>query len=218
MAGVLTALHASHLGPGCLLLWGSGIPFMVPCILAVDAGGPALAASLAVTSSLLQIAMAAGLARLRRLITPVVAGVAFMMISLSAMPIAMRRISDVPEGASELSGTVVGVITLVIAALAMLRATGLWRLWAMPIAIVIGCGAAALGVYDGQLALDAPWLDLPAVGDWPGFASIVDSDYWTLLPVFLVISAVVAARATSEGVSVQEISHRSARAVDFRGV
>ncbi|WP_323673735.1 solute carrier family 23 protein [Candidatus Poriferisodalis multihospitum] len=91
VAGVLTALHASRLGPGHLLLWGSGIPFMVPCILAVNEGGPALAASLAVTSSLLQLAMAAGLARLRRLITPVVAGVAFMMISLSAMPIAMRR-------------------------------------------------------------------------------------------------------------------------------
>ena len=136
VAGVLTALHASRLGPGHLLLWGAGIPFMVPCILAVDAGGPALAASLAVTSSLLQMAMAAGLARLRRLITPVVAGVAFMMISLSAMPIAMRRISDVPEGASELAGTAVGVATLVVAALAMLRATGLWRLWAMPIAIV----------------------------------------------------------------------------------
>ena len=40
VAGVLTALHASRLGPGCLLLWGSGIPFMVPCILAVEAGGP----------------------------------------------------------------------------------------------------------------------------------------------------------------------------------
>ena len=219
VAGVLTALHASRLGPGLLLLWGSGIPFMVPCILAVEAGGPALAASLAVTSSLLQLAMAAGLARLRRLITPVVAGVAFMMISLSAMPIAMRRISDVPEGASELAGTAVGVITLVVAALAMLRATGLWRLWAMPIAIVVGCaGSVALGTYDGQPALDAPWLDFPDVGDWPGFASVFDADYWSLLPVFLVISAVVAARATSEGVSAQEISHRTARAVDFRGV
>ncbi len=219
VAGVLTALHASRLGPGYLLLWGSGIPFMVPCILAVEAGGPALAASLAVTSSLLQLAMAAGLARLRRLITPVVAGVAFIMISLSAMPIAMRRISDVPDGASELAGTAVGVTTLVVAALAMLRATGLWRLWAMPIAIVIGCaGSVALGVYDVQPARNAPWLDLPDVGSWPGFASIADADYWSLLPVFLVISAVVAARATSEGVSVQEISHSTARAVDFRGV
>ncbi len=219
VAGVLTALHASRLGPGHLLLWGAGIPFMVPCILAVEAGGPALAASLAVTSSLLQMAMAAGLAQLRRLITPVVAGVAFMMISLSAMPIAMRRISDVPDGASELAGTAVGVITLVVAALAMLRATGLWRLWAMPIAIVIGCaGSVVMGTYDGQPALDAPWLALPDVDSWPGFVSIADTDYWSLLPVFLVISAVVAARATSEGVSTQEIAHRTARAVDFRGV
>lgn len=56
------------------------------------------------------------------------------------------------------------------------------------------------------------------MGSWPGFASIFDADYWSLLPVFLVISAVVAARATSEGVSAQEISRRTARAVDFRGV
>lgn len=222
VAGVATALHASklgRLGPGYVLLMGSGVPFLAACVLAVEQGGLALMSSLVIASSLIQFVVAARLAQLRRLITPVVSGVAFMMIALSAMPIAIGRLNDVPTGVGEAAGPGVGLATLAITALLMLRGSGLWRLWALPIALVAGCAIAVpLGVYEIQRVLDAPWFDLPQVSGWPGFGSVLDEDFWSLLLVFLVVSVVVAIRSSSEGAAIQQASRREARSVDFRGV
>ena len=222
VAGAATALQAARfgrVGSGHLLLMGPGVPFLAVCVLAVDEGGLALMASLVVASSLLQFVVAAWLARLRRLITPVVAGVAFMMIAVSAMPIAVGRLDDVPAGAAPESGAAVGAATLGAAALLMLRGAGLWRLWAIPLAIVAGCVVSVpLGVYDVQPALDARWLDLPEFSAWPGFAPVTDPAFGALLLVFLVVSAVVAVRGSSEGAVIQQVSRRTPRSIDFRSV
>ena len=222
VAGMATALHASsigRLGPGHILLMGSGVPFLAVCVVAVEQGGLALMSSLVIVSSLLQFVLAARLAQLRRLITPVVSGVAFMTTAMSAMPIAIGRLNDVPSGVSDAAGPGVGLATLAVTALLMLRGTGLWRLWALPIALVAGCAVAVpLGVYDIQRALDAPWFDLPQVSGWPGFGSVLDEDFWALLLVFLVVSAAVAVRSSSEGAAIQQASRREPRSIDFRGV
>ncbi len=222
IAGISTGLHASRigrLGPGHILLMGSGVPFLAACVLAVEQGGLALMSSLVIASSLIQFVVAARLAQLRRLITPVVSGVAFMMIALSAMPIALGRLDDVPAGVGDAAGPVVGLATLTITALLRLLGTGLWSLWALPISLVAGCVIAIpLGVYDIQRVLDAPWFDLPSVSGWPGFGSVLDQDFWALLLVFLVVSAVVAVRSSSEGAAIQQASRREQRSIDFRGV
>lgn len=222
VAGVSTALHASKIGrvgPGHTLLMGAGVPFLAACVLAVEQGGLALMSSLVIASSLVQFVVAARLAQMRRVITPVVSGVAFMIIAILAMPLAIDRFSDVPAGTSELAGPAVGLATLAITALLMLRGTGLWSLWALPIALVSGCVIAIpLGVYEIQHALDAPWFDLPKVSGWPGFGSVLDEDFWALLLVFLVISTVVAVRSSSEGAAIQQASRREPRTVDFRSV
>lgn len=222
VAGAVVALQATRygrLGSGYVLLMGPGVPFLAVCVLAVHEGGLALMSSLVVASSLIQFAVGAWLAQLRRLITPVVAGVAFMMIAVSAMPIAMERLNDVPAGASAGAGVAVAAVTLGVAALLMLRGRGLWRLWALPIAIVAGCAVAApLGVYDAQRALDTPWFYLPSGSSWPGFASILSEDFWALLLVFLVVSLVVAVRASNEGAVIQQVSRRNPRTIDFRSV
>ncbi|MYI86549.1 MAG: hypothetical protein F4081_07155 [Dehalococcoidia bacterium] len=222
VAGAVVALQATRfgrLGSGYVLLMGPGVPFLAVCVLAVHEGGLALMSSLVVASSLVQFAVGAWLAQLRRLITPVVAGVAFMMIAVSAMPIALGRLNDVPADASPGAGVAVAAVTLGAAALLMLRGRGLWRLWALPIAIVAGCAVAVpLGVYDAQHALDTPWFYLPDGSAWPGFASIFDEDFWALLLVFLVVSAVVAVRASNEGAVIQLVSLRTPRTIDFRSV
>lgn len=222
VAGTVTALQATRLGrlgSGHILLMGPGVPFLAVCVLAVDEGGLALMSSLVVASSLMQFAVAAWLARLRRLITPVVSGVAFMMIAVSAMPIAIGRLNDVPAGAAPESGTAVGAVTLAVAALLMLRGAGWWRFWAMPIAILTGCAAAApLGVYDVRQALETPWFELPEFSAWPGFGPVTDPEFWALLLVFLIVSAVVAVRASNEGAVIQQVSRRSPRTIDFRDV
>lgn len=222
IAGVVTAHQATSLGrwgPGYILLMGPGIPFMAVCLLAIAEGGLALMSSLVIAASLVQFALAFWLAQLRRIVTPVVSGVAFMVIAASAMPIAVARLDSVPAGVSPIAGPMVGAATLVAATVLMLRATGMLRLLAFPITIVAGCVVAApLGVYDFQPALDAPWFGLPEFSAWPGLSPVLDKDFLALLLVFLIVSAVVGIRASNEGSVIQQVSWRRPRAVDFRSV
>ena len=222
IGGAVTLLQATRvgrLGPGYILMVGSGSPFLAVCVLAVDEGGLSLMSSLVVAASLIQFAFAAWLARLRRIITPVVSGVAFMMIAVSAMPIALARLSETPVGAPSLAGPAVGGATVIVAALLTLRASGALQPLAMPIAILAGCAVAVLlGVYDFQRALDAPWFALPEFAAWPGFSPILDADFWALLMVFLIVSSVAAVKAGNEGAVIQQVSWRRPRAIDFRAV
>ena len=221
IGGAVTALQATtlgRLGSGYILLMGPAAPFMAVCVLAVNEGGFPLMSSLIVAASLVQFALAFWLAQLRRIITPVVSGVAFMVISASAMPIGVARMDDVPAGLSPLAGPAVGAATLLAAAVLMLRGSGIWRLLAIPITILVGCAVAVpLGAYDFQSALDAPWFALPEFPAWPGLGHL-DTHFLALLPAFLIVSAVVAVKAGNEGAAIQQVSWRRPRAIDFRGV
>ena len=222
IAGIVTAHQAAklgHLGPGHILLMGPGTPFMAVCVLAVMEGGLAVMSSLIIVASLVQFALAIWLAQLRRVITPVVSGVAFMIIAAAAMPLAVARLDNVPADVSPTAGLAVGVTTLAAATILMLRASGLFRLLAIPITILVGCVAAVpLGVYDIQPALDAPWFGLPEFSAWPGLSPILDQDFLVLLLAFLIVSAVVGIRASNEGAVIQQVSWRRPRAADFRSV
>ena len=222
VGGVNTLLYATRIGrlsPGYIYMMGPATPFIAVCVLAVEEGGLPLMAILILAASLLQFAFAAWLAQLRRIITPVVSGVAFMMIAISAMPIALARLSEAPAGASPVAGPAVGAATLAVAAILTLRASGLLNLLAMPTAIVVGCVVAALlSVYDFQRALDAPWFALPEYSGWPGLSAALDEELWALLVVFLIVSSVVAVKAGNEGAVIQQVSRRMPRAIDFRAV
>ena len=73
-------------------------------------------------------------------------------------------------------------------------------------------------MYDFQRALDAPWFDLPEFSAWPGLSPVLDTDFLALLLVFLIVSAVVAVKASNEGAVIQQVSWRRPRAIDFRSV
>ena len=222
VGGIATAhmaLNVGRAGPGYMLLMGPGSPFIPICVLAVAEGGLPTMSSLIIAASLVQFAMAFWLPQLRRVITPVVSGVSFMVLSAATMPIVVARLDDVPAGESPIAGMMVGAVTLALVTILMLRGTGIWRLMAFPITIIVGCAVAvALGVYDIQAALDAPWLGLPEFSAWPGLGPVLDQDFLSLLVVFLVVSAVVAIKTGNEGAAVQQASWRRPRAIDFRGV
>ena len=160
VGGIATAhmaLNFGRIGPGYMLLMGPGSPFVPVCVLAVAQGGLAVMSSLIIVASLVQFALAFWLAQLRRVITPVVSGVSFMIIAVAAMPIAVARLDDVPAGASPVAGMAVGAATLVAVTILMLRGSGVWRLLAFPITILVGCAVAApLGVYDFQASARCP--------------------------------------------------------------
>ena len=222
IAGAVIALQSTRfgrLGSGHILLMGSAVPFLAVCVLAVSEGGLPVMSSLIVAASLAQFALAFWLAQLRRIITPVVSGITFMLLAASAMPIAVARLDDVPSGLPAMTGPAVGGVTLIVGAVLILRGSGLWRLLAIPITILTGWVAAVLlGAFDFQPALDAPWFALPEFSAWPGLSPVTDTGFLGLLPVFLIVSAVAGVRISSEGASIQQVSWRNPRAVDFRGV
>ena len=222
IGGAVTALQATRMGrigSGYILLMGPAAPFMAVCVLAVDTGGLPVMSSLIIAASLAQFALALWLAQLRRVITPVVSGVAFMVIAVSAMPIAVGRLDDVPLGLHPMAGPTVGAVTLLTVAVLMLRSAGIFRLLAFPITILVGCLAGVLlGAYDLQGVLEASWLAFPQFSAWPGLSPVLDENFLALLPVFFIVSAVVAIKAGNEGAAIQPVSWRRPRAIDFRGV
>ena len=220
ISGTITALQAirfGRLGAGHVLMTGAGPHFIAVSVLALTEGGLSMLASLIVVSSLFQFALAAWLPLLRRVITPLVAGTALMLIAASVIPVAVGRLTEVPEGTPLAAGIAVAAVTLAVAAALALRASGVWRLWAPLIGIASGCVVAAfLGMYDVQRVIAAPWFDLPDVAAWPGFDLTPGAEFWALLPVFVIVTLVVAVKTSGDGVVIQQVSRRRPRAIDFR--
>ena len=220
IAGVTTALQAAHVGrvgAGHILMTGAGPHFIAISVVALTEADLATLASLIVVSSLFQFAMAAWLPLLRRIVTPIVSGTALMLIAVAVMPIAVGRLTDVPAGAPEGGGLIAAGVTLAVATGMVLRATGIWRLWAPLSGILAGCAAALFfGLYDLRPVAEAAWLDLPDVAAWPGIDLAPDARFWALLPVFVIVSVVAAIKTSSDGAVIQQASARKPRATDFR--
>ncbi len=220
IGGVVTALHAGRLGrlgAGHVLMSGAGPHFIAVSVLAMTQGGLPMLTSLIVLSSLVQFALAGWLPLLRRVITPVVSGVALMLIAVTVMAVAVARLGEVPEGAPPAAGLAVAAATLAVAVVLAMRASGLWRLWAPLIGIASGCAVAVpFGLYEPQNLIDARWLYVPDIAAWPGFDLSPGVEFWTLLPAFLIVSLVVAIKMSSDGVVIQGVSRATPQATDFR--
>ena len=220
ISGASTALQAGRvgrLGAGHVLMTGAGPHFIAVSVLALTVGGLSMLASLIVISSVFQFALAAWLPMLRRIITPVVSGTALMLIAVTVMSIAVDRLKEVPEGAPLAAGPSVAAATLVTATVLAMRASGVWRLWALLIGIASGCAVAAFfGLYDVQRVVEAPWFSMPEIAAWPGLDLTPDAGFWALLPAFVIVALVVAIKTSSEGVVIQQVSRRRPRATDFR--
>ena len=220
IGGVVTALQAGRvgrLGAGHVLMSGAGPHFIAVSVLAMTQGGLPMLTGLIVLSSLVQFALAGWLPLLRRVITPVVSGIALMLIAVTVMAVAVDRLSEVPDGAPPAAGLAVAAATLAVAVVLAMRASGLWRLWAPLIGIASGCAVAVpFGLYEPQYLIDARWLYVPDIAAWPGFDLSPGVEFWTLLPAFLIVSLVVAIKMSSDGVVIQGVSRVTPQATDFR--
>ena len=220
IAGVLTALQATRfwrLGAGHILIMGTTPNFVAVTVLALDGGGPALLASLIVVGSLFYLALAIWLPLLRRVITPVVSGTVLMVLAVTILPIALDRVQEVPDDVPGATGPTVALITLAVATVMALRASGRWRLWSPLIGLGVGTAvAAAFGAYDPQPLLDAGWAGIPAESEFPGFDFTPGAEFWALLPVFVVILLVGGVKNIGDSVAIQGASRRRPRVTDFR--
>ena len=215
---ILQAVRFRRIGSGHVLFMGTSGAFIAVCIGALVTGGPAMMASLIVISSLFQFLLAARLALLRRIFTPVVTGTVIMLIAVTVMPLLFDALTDVPEGAPGGAAPVAALVTLATVVALLLRAPPAWRLWSPLIGIVAGCAVAALfGIYDLGTVLDAAWVGIP-LGAWPGFDLTPDVKFWALLPAFVVVTIVGAIETIGDSVAIQRVSRRRPRATDFRVV
>ena len=216
--GIVGALQASRLGAGAMLVSGAAPNFLAVSVTALAQGGPGLLASLMVAAALFQFAIASWLPRLRRIVTPVVSGTMIMLIAVAVFPIAVESMGDAPEGAPRLAGPAAGLVTLAVAIGMGLRATGRWRLWSPVVGILAGCVVmAVLGAYDTDRVREAPWAGVPAPV-LPDVDLIPGPAFWSLLPMFLVVSLAVAIMSTGTGIVMQHVSTNSPRVADFRVV
>ena len=221
VSGLITALQAvkvGRVGAGHVLIMGTSGAYIAVCATALSEAGPSTMASLIIVSSLFQILLASRLSLLRRIFTPVVSGTVIMLIAVTIMPVMFDILEEVPEGASRGAAPIaVGATILVVAGL-VLRGPPAWRLWSPVIGIMAGCLAGApFGIYDVGQILDAPWVGVPK-GSWPGIDLTPGTEFWALLPAFVLFTVVSSIETIGNSVAIQRVSQRRPRATDFRVV
>lgn len=215
---ILQAVRVGRFGSGYVLLMGTSGVFIAVSVTALTEGGPGLLATLVVISSLFQFALASHLSLLRRVITPLVAGTVIMLISVTIMPIAFNLVADAAEGAASSGAPASAAATLVFTAGLALFAKGSLRLWAPVLGVAIGCVVASFyGLYDVARVADAPWFGIPS-GGWPGLDLTFGASFWSLLPVFVLVTVVGAVETVGDAIGIQQVSWRRPRAADFRAV
>ena len=141
-----------------------------------------------------------------------------MLIAVTIMPVMFDILNEVPEGVFKGAAPIsVGVTILVVAGL-VLRGPPAWRLWSPIIGIAVGSLAGApFGLYDVGQILDAPWVGVP-MGSWPGLDVTPGTEFWALLPAFVLFTAVSSIETIGNSVAIQRVSQRRPRATDYRVV
>jgi len=217
---ILQARPIGRVGSGYVLFMGTSGAMISVGVTAIHDGGVPMLMTLIVVASLVLFPLAANLGLLRKIITPTVGGTAMMLIAVSVMPIAFDLLSSVPpgKGAPEPGAPASALTTLaVIVGLSLFGARAL-KLWSPIIGLVLGTAvAAAFGLVDPRPLLEAPWIGLPSF-TWPGFDLGFGTDFWALLPAFLIVTVVGSIESFGDSIAIQRVSWRRAHAVDFRAV
>ena len=215
---ILQAVRVGRIGAGYVLLMGTSGAFIAVSITALTEGGPGLLATLVVASSLFQFLLASRLSLLRRVITPLVAGTVIMLISVTIMPIAFDMLAKAAAETHSAGVPASAAATLLCTAGLAIFAKRALRLWAPVLGVATGCIVGAFyGLYDTARVAAAPWIGLPGSG-WPGLDLTLGSAFWTLLPVFVLVTVVGAIETVGDAIGIQQVSWRRPRAADFRSV
>ncbi|MXY34624.1 MAG: xanthine/uracil/vitamin C permease [Boseongicola sp. SB0664_bin_43] len=215
---IVQAVRVGRFGAGYVLLMGTSGAFIAVSIAAIAAGGPALLATLVVISSLIQFVLATQLVWVRRIFTPTVAGTVIMLIAVTVMPIVFGMLDQVPDDAHQLASPLSAAATIAVIGGIALAATGVWRLWAPVIGVIVGSVVAWMfGIYEAERVAQAAWIGLPQ-GGWPGFDVDFGPAFWSLLPGFVIVTLVGAIETIGDSMAIQHVSWRERRAVDYRAV
>jgi xanthine permease XanP len=167
-SGVSTFVQVGGLGPigsRLLAVQGTSFAFLLPLIQAGKAGGLPLMLGMSLAFAPVEIVLALGLNRLRKVFTPLVSGVVVLLLGLSLIPVGVRGITaGIAGGAPAWAGLAVacGVMCIV---LLMNAVRSPWaRMGAIPVALLAGYGICLLlsrGAAAEPPAGPAAWIYLP---------------------------------------------------------
>ena len=178
-SGLSTLVQVGGLGPvgsRLLAVQGTSFAFLLPLIQAGKAGGLPLMLGMSLAFAPVEIVLALGLGRLRRVFTPLVSGVVVLLLGLSLIPVGMKGIagglggSDGGSGAPAWAGlAVAAVVVAVVLALNAVRSP--WaRMGAVPTALLVGyglclilTGSGGVGAGSAEATATTPmaWVYLP---------------------------------------------------------
>ena len=218
VATVLQALRFGTLGSGLLVInypSPTAIPF---CIIALEEGGAGTLAALILVSGFFQIAVSMKLSLLRKLFTPAFSGAILILLVITLVPVIFGGLNDVPDGAPAAAGPVCILVTFLLTLGLLMRGSGAWRVWSSLIGIAVGSlVGVAFGIFDFEPVKEASITGLPLDG-WPGLGLEFGSAFWSLLPAFLFLALIALMQGTSVAMSIQRVSWRRSRAIDYRRV
>ncbi len=220
--GGLTTIAQSarmgRVGAGSLIVMSPSGAAIGVAVLALQAGGPALLATLVIASAVFQFALAARLDLLRRVFTPVVSGTLTALIAVSIMPLGFAMMQRVPADAPVAAAPLTTIATVATMVGLTLRARGPLRAWTPVVGLAAGTAVgAAFGILDFGRADQVAWVGLPPLA-WPGVDTSPDARFWGLLPGFLFVTLVITVKQVGEAVQIQRLARRGSAATDFRRV
>ena len=141
---ILQAVRIGRFGAGHILIMGPSPMFISVSITVLAGGGPGMLSGLIIVSSLVQFAIATRLAALRRVITPLVSGTIFMLVTAIAMPSLFDMMRDTSGDTSPAAAPIAAGATLATFVFLTLWAPRSWRMWMSLIVIAIGCAVFAV--------------------------------------------------------------------------
>ncbi len=216
----IQVVRFGSVGSGYVLFMGTSGAFIACTLDAVDQGGLALAASLAMLSAPLEFLISYFFRFLRKIFTPAVGGVVIMLVAVTVIPISLGLwVGDEGSpGAGSPANLLIGLATfLTMLGFAVFGSKKL-RAWGPLIGIGSGYVTAALF---GQLEMTnlyaAGWFGLPQA-DWPGIEMRFQADHWPVFIAFLIATIAGTIETVGDVVAVQKISQRNFRKVDYESV
>ncbi len=219
VVGLSTLLQVRRIGPlgaGAMLPMFTAAVSIPFCITAVVDGGPATLTALVMVSAIAQLVVSKWLFILRRVVTPTVGGIIVTILSITLASVVFHLLDEASQE-EPIAAPLTALATLVVVEALTLRGAALLRLWGPVVGIVVGTAvAAALGIYDVSRIIDAPWVGVASSA--PGLALDFGIPFWTLLPSFLFLGVIFSIQATGEAITIQRVSWRESRAIDFRQV
>ncbi len=217
---LIQVVRFGKIGAGLVIFMGSSTAYLACTIQALQLGGFALVATMAILSAPVELLLSYFLKYLRHIITPAVGGTIILLIVISFMPLAIHEWMG--EKGSLYYGTAdnlaVGLITLAcFLGVNIFGGKGL-KLWAPIITLTFGYfTAGCFNLLEFHHLHSSAWFGLPK-GSYPGIALHLEVKHIPVLLAFVVVTVLNAVQTIGNCMLAQTVSIRGFKKVDYSRV